>query len=144
MMPRGAYRRNAGRRGSALVEFAIVAMLLLTVMLACFEFDRMLLTYTSLANAASTGTRYAIVHGSVSPSASGPGNDPASVVTEVKNMAVLGMLDLSRLDVRVRYPDGHNDPGGQVTVTVVYPYIPWVPIPLTPTLAATSAGVIVY
>ena len=84
--------RASSRRGSTIVEFAVVAMLLLTVMFACFEFDRMLLTYTSLANAARAGARYAIVHGDTGGIVSGPGDDPASVVTVVKNMAVMGML----------------------------------------------------
>jgi Flp pilus assembly protein TadG len=119
-------------------------MLLIIVMFACFEFDRMLLTYTSLANSARVGARYAIVHGNTGGIVSGPGDDPASVITVVKNMAVLGLLKTDRLTVWVRYPDGRNTPGSRVTVTVQYPYDPWVPIPVRPNLVSTSAGVIVY
>lgn len=136
--------KGDARRGSTLVEFAMVAMMLFTMVFACFEFDRMLLTYTSVANAARAGARYAIVHGSTGGVVSGPADDPAAVVTAVRRMAVLGMLDLDQLDVRVRYPDGANNPGSRVTVTVAYPYDPWFPIPVNPNLASTSAGVIVY
>lgn len=138
-------RKSAtSRRGSTIVEFAVVAMLLLSVMFACFEFDRMLLTYTSLANAARAGARYAIVHGNTGGIVSGPGDDPASVITVVKRMAVMGLLKTDSLVVRVRYPDGNNEPGSRVTVTVEYPYNPWFALPIRPNLVSTSAGVIVY
>ncbi len=44
--------RRHEERGAALVEFALVTMILLTVIIASVEFDRLLLVYTSLANAA--------------------------------------------------------------------------------------------
>ena len=52
------------RRGSELVEFALVSFLLFSVIFAVFEFGRMVLVYNSIANAARVGVRFAEVHGS--------------------------------------------------------------------------------
>ena len=38
--------------GATIIEFAIVAFLLFLVIFASFEFDRMMLVYTTLANSA--------------------------------------------------------------------------------------------
>lgn len=137
--------RNAkSRRGGALVEFALVAVLLLTVMFACFEFSRMLLAYNSLANAAGSGSRYAIVHGNTGAANNcGPGNT-AACVAAVRAMAVIGMLNPARLNIAVGYPNGTNQPGSRVTVNVTYAYDPWFELPLRVNLGATSEGVIVY
>jgi Flp pilus assembly protein TadG len=136
------------------VEFALVVIVLLTVILAGLEFDRMLMVYTSVANAARVGVRYAIVHGR---SRTGTG-DPASgatgasnVVTVTKNWAKLGFLNPARLTVQVAYPgstdptvDPGNNPGSTVVVTVTYPYDPLTFLPLTVNVSSTSRGVIVF
>jgi len=51
-------------RGQALVEFALCTVLLLALIFAVVEFGRMMLCYTTIANGARIGARYAIVHGS--------------------------------------------------------------------------------
>ena len=144
-------RRPApSRRGGAVVEFAFVLLLLLTLIFAGIEFDRMLLVYTSLANATGVGVRYAIVHGSYSAAPSGAtGND--KVVTVVKGFAQIGFLNPDNVEVTVEYPassdpklDPGNAPGSQVVITVSYPYDPLTFLPFSPTLRATSRGVIVY
>jgi len=56
-------QRLRSERGSTLVEFGQVAFLLITTMLAMVEFGRMLVVYTTVANSARAGARYAIVHG---------------------------------------------------------------------------------
>jgi Flp pilus assembly protein TadG len=148
-------KKRTARRGAAMVEFAIVLVLLLTVVLAGIEFDRMLLVYTSVANAAGVGARYAIVHGSsrtgTGSPASGAVNGGATVITVVKNWAQLGFLDPAKLNVVVDYPsstnpkvDPGNTPGSQVVVTVTYPYDPLTFIPLNVNLKSTSRGVIVF
>jgi len=50
-------------RGQALVEFALVLPLFLTLMLAIFDIGRVIWARNSLENAAREGARYAIVHG---------------------------------------------------------------------------------
>jgi Flp pilus assembly protein TadG len=50
-------------RGQALVEFALVLPMFLTLMLAIFDIGRVIWARNSLENAAREGARYAIVHG---------------------------------------------------------------------------------
>ena len=111
----------------------------------------MVLVYVTVANAARAAARYAIVHGSSRASgagttnASGPANNPAQVVTVVKNFASPGVLSTGRLVITINYPNGSNAPGQPVNVTVVYPYDPlttW--LPLNVRLGSTSQGVIVF
>jgi len=123
-------RRPGGRRGQALVEFSVVTLMTAVSLLFVVEMGRALLVYTTVANAARAGVRYAIVHGSTRAagstpdSASGPGNNPAQVVTVVKNFASAGLLTTSRLVVTVTYPGSSNAPGQLVNIGVVYPYDP--------------------
>ena len=140
-----------GRRGQTLVEFSVVAVLTAIMLLFVVEMGRMLLVYTTVANAARAGVRYAIVHGSTRSagstvdSASGPGNDPTPVVTVVKNFASGGLLTTSRLVVHVTYPGGSNAPGQYVTVSVVYPYDPLTTyFSKTLRLGSATQGIIVF
>ena len=141
----------AGRRGQTLVEFSVVAVLTVIMLLFVVEIGRMLLVYTTVANAARAGVRYAIVHGSTRSagttvdSASGPGADPAQVVTVVKNFASAGLLTTSLLVVNVTYPGGSNVPGQYVTITVVYPYDPLTTyFSKTLRLGSATQGIIVF
>ena len=139
------------RAGQGLVEFSLVAVMLVLMLLFIVEISRMVLVYTTVANAARAGMRYAIVHGSSRAtgltvnSASGPGADPAQVLTVVNNFASAGPLRRGLLVVHATYPGSSNAPGQIVVVTAVYPYDP-----LTTyfykslRLGSTSQGVIVF
>ena len=142
---------RAGRAGQTMVEFSVVAVLTAIMLLFVVEMGRMLLVYTTVANAARAGVRYAIVHGSTRSagstvdSASGPGNNPTQVVTVVKNFASGGLLTTSRLVVHVTYPGGSNAPGQYVTVSVVYPYDPLTTyFSKTLRLGSATQGIIVF
>jgi Flp pilus assembly protein TadG len=122
-----------------------VVMLLFVV-----EMGRMLLVYTTVANAARAGVRYATVHGSsrqvgtCTDCASGPGST-AQVVTVVKNFASAGLLTTSRLVVNVTYPGASNAPGQFVNITVVYPYDPLTTyFSKTLRLGSATQGVILF
>lgn len=141
----------AGRRGQTLVEFSVVAVLTVIMLLFVVEMGRMLLVYTTVANAARAGVRYAVVHGSsrtagtTVDSAAGPGADPVQVVTVVKNFASGGLLTTSLLVVHVTYPGASNAPGQFVTITAVYPYNPLITyFSKTLRLGSSSQGVIVF
>ena len=112
---------------------------------------RMILVYTTVANSARAGARYAIVHGSSrgagsgSTNASGPSSNPAQVLTVVKDFASAGMLTTSKLVITVAYPGSSNAPGQLVNVTVSYPYDPlttW--LPLRVNLGSTTQGIIAF
>jgi len=142
-------RNTASRRGSSLVEFALVCFQLLLMIFAAFEFARLIVVYTTVANASRVGVRYAIVHGNTSTASgvngpSGPGANPANVVNVVRDYAGVGLLDLSRLTVIVAYPDASNAPGSRVTVTTGYAYDPWAVVPLRVPLGTTTQGVITF
>jgi Flp pilus assembly protein TadG len=136
-------------RGSTLIEFCLISVMLVIVLLGVVEMGRMVLVYTTIANAARAGARYAIVHGAdqtVSPS--GPGNPCTcpDVQTVVKNFAGAGLVNTSLLTITVSYPNG-NTAGSPVSVTVTYPYDPLVNYfssILNKTLGSTSEGVITF
>lgn len=140
-----------GRVGQSLVEFSLVAVLTVVMLFFVVETGRMLLVYTTVANAARAGARYAIVHGSTRAagatvdSASGPGADPVQVLTVVKNFASAGLLTTGRLVVHATYPGSSNAPGQYVVITVVYPYDPLTTyFSRTLRLGSAAQGVIVF
>lgn len=143
------------RRGSTLVEFVMIAMLLVLLVFAGFEFSRMALVYTAIANAAKAGVRYAIVHGA--NRSGGSGADGASgglgsdeVVTVVKKFASSGALNSSGVTVLVTYPasagtNPGNSIGSTVIVKVSYVYDPFVSLlPLRVPLSSEARGIIVF
>jgi Flp pilus assembly protein TadG len=132
------------------VEFAVVAFLSLILLLSIVEISRMTLVYTTVANAARAGARYAIVHGGTRTGSgvdgpSGPAQNPAQVVTVVRNFASAGLLSTGNLVITVNYPGASNAPGQLVSVTVVYPYDPLTTyFPLRVRLGSTSQGVVAF
>jgi Flp pilus assembly protein TadG len=142
-------RRFKREEGATLVEFSLVAVLLVIVLLSVAEMGRMVLVYTTMANAARAGARYAIVHGgdrsgSGIDGPSGP-SDYSQVTTVVRNFAAAGLLTASKVGVTVTYLDGDNLPGDHVSVTVTYTYDPMIGYfnsSLAKSLGSTSEGVI--
>jgi Flp pilus assembly protein TadG len=143
---RGRVRR---RRGNTLVEMALIAVLLFLMLFAMVEFGRMALVYANIANAARVGARYAIVHGATNTGsgasgANGPGAT-AEIESIVKDYTKGGLLDTTRMNITVTYPDGGlNTPGSRVTVQVRYPYDPFTVLPLEVTLGSETTGVITF
>jgi Flp pilus assembly protein TadG len=150
MMVRSAREWRSDRAGQTLVEFSLVTFLTIILLLAVVEISRMVLVYTTVANAARAGARYAVVHGSDrtgggADGPSGPGNNPAQVVTVIKNFASAGLLTTSNLIISVNYPGASNLPGQLLSVTVIYPYDPFTSyFPLRVRLGSVTQGVILY
>lgn len=140
-------KRWRAEQGSALIEFSLIAFMFIIILLGIVELGRMVLVYTTLANAARAGARYAIVHGGdLTTGASGPGNT-AQIQTVVENFASAGLLNTNNLTVTVTYPNGINTAGGLVSVAVSYPYDPLVAYfssTLNVTMGSTSEGVIAF
>lgn len=136
--------------GQALVEFALVTFLTIIMLFSVVELSRMVLVYTTVANAARAGARYAIVHGSDRTGSgadgpSGPTSNPTEVVKVIKNVASAGLLKSSSLLITVTYPGASNDPGDVLSVTVIYPYDPFTAyFPLRVRLGSTTQGVILF
>jgi Flp pilus assembly protein TadG len=137
-------------RGSSLIEFTLISFMFVILLLGVVEMGRMVLVYTTIANAARAGARYAIVHGvDQTASPSGPGNPCTcpDVTTVVKNFASAGLVNTSALTITVSYPNGNNNAGSLVTVKVMYTYDPFVNYfgtLLNKSLGSTSQGVITY
>lgn len=137
--------------GSSLIEFSLIAFMFVILLLGVVEMGRMVLVYTTVANAARAGARYAIVHGADrtgtgADGPSGPGST-TQVQTVVQNFASAGLLDTSQLTITVTYPNGNNNPGSNVNVSVTYPYDPLVRYfnaMLGVTMGSTSQGVITF
>jgi len=125
--------RGKGRckteEGSTLVEFALVGFSFILLLLSVVEMGRMLLVYTSIANAARAGTRYAIVHGGERTGTgidgpSGPSCPCTQINKVVTSFASAGLVTTPNLNITVEYPDGTNTAGSRVTVKVTYSYDP--------------------
>lgn len=137
--------------GSSLLEFCLMSLVFIIILLSVVEMGRMVLVYTTMANSAREGVRYAICHGSDRSGSgingpSGPGN-VAQVQTVVQYFAGAGLLTTSNVTIAVTYPDGTNTPGSRVNVRVTYVYDPLVTYfnnLLNDSLGSTSQGVISY
>ena len=55
--------RLRNERGAALVEFSLVAAIMLAVLFGVIEIGRLMLVYNTLADAARAGARYALSMG---------------------------------------------------------------------------------
>jgi Flp pilus assembly protein TadG len=141
--------------GASLIEFSLIAVMFIIVLLSVVEMGRMILVYTTVANAARAGARYAIVHGQERTGSgvngpSGPSCGPSSctqINTVVQNFAAAGLVNTANLTIAVAYPNGSNAAGSPVTVTVSYTYDPLVGYfksILNKTLGSTSQGVITF
>lgn len=142
---------NKAERGQSLVEFALSTLVLITLLLGVVEIGRMILVYTTVANATRAGVRYAIVHGF---------NNPATVPVET---VVTNFLSAAPMNTGAVTPtvacsiDGstystcaalnsNTKPGCRVKVSVNYTYDPFLRYFPWPSinLGSTSRGVITF
>jgi Flp pilus assembly protein TadG len=124
-------------RGQTLVEFSFTVFMLVMVLLGVVEIGRMVLVYTTIANAAKAGVRYAEVHGADSAVSA------SQVQTVVQNY--LSAAPLSSASATITSSGVGGAIGSPVSVTVTYPYDPLTSyFPLTVTLGSSSQGVITF
>jgi Flp pilus assembly protein TadG len=110
--------------GQALVEFAMAALITLLLVLGVVEFSRIMLVYTTLADAARLGARYAITHGTP------PGNSvptqsdiQSGVQAVVEKFLAPGTVDINTVVITTSFPpSGATTPGNRVLVDLYYPY----------------------
>jgi Flp pilus assembly protein TadG len=118
--------------GQALIETALMIVVIITVVFSVFELSWLMYTYSVLADAANEGVRYAIVHS---------GADPAGTQAKVKAFASTSLHDVSTISVSVTPPDGTYTPPNRVRVSVTYAYIPFLPQFITaPTMHSFAEG----
>lgn len=129
--------RRAARRGAATLEAAITVPVFLALVLGMIDLSLGVARFNTLSQAARHGARQAAVHGklartdwdggpwgptAIPPTAASAGNPPA--VNAVAPALANCPLDESR--VQVEWPDGNNDPGSRVRVTVTSTYRPMI------------------
>ena len=144
--PAGRHEENAMRRvmrnerGQTLLEYSVVILTVLTVIFGVFETARLVLAYTTLAEAARAGARYAVVHGADCTGACVPDDGTATA----QNVASAAGLT-SATATTTYSPPGTTVPGTLVTVTVSYTFVPVTPLAaLGVPLSSTTEAMIVY
>ena len=127
------------QRGTAMVEFAIVAaVIFIPMVFGIIEFGRLVWAKNMITAAAREGVRYSIVHGSES----GAIADSAAVADYV--------ISRTKLSPIIVHPSwtGAKDPGKDTaTVRVEYVYTPIVKVPgllTSKTINSTSKQIIAY
>ena len=110
-------RRN--EKGQAMVEFAIVAPILLLLVFGIVQFGILFNNYLTLTDAVRTGARQAAVSRTLS--------DPVTTTKNRVTSAAASTLKTTDLDITVDPYDPINGThswvqGGDVTVTATYPY----------------------
>jgi hypothetical protein len=135
----GLAKRLRNHRGQALVEFALVALLLVMLLVGIVDVSRLILTYTTIANAARAGTRYAIVHGSDNSS-------PCNVTTYIKGYLSAASMNIAHPPLTIAAPACGSAAGTIITTTVTYTYTPLITyfFPTSISLSSTSEGVVVF
>ncbi len=157
--------RRVQNRGSAIIEFALVLLVFLTMLIGIMGFGQALYAYHFVSSAAKTAARWAAVNGSTcgnDASCNGTGgmnNGPASasdVANYVAAMAPPGITsDPTRLTTTTTWPGGGttcsgatNSPGCPVEVQVSYSFnflFPMIGASATAvTLSSTAQMVIVH
>jgi Flp pilus assembly protein TadG len=125
-------RRINGRRGTALVEFALVAPIFLLFAVGTVEFGRAIMVQEALTNASREGARVGILDGALTTD-----------VTSAVNTYLSGM-SISGATTSVTPTDPGTQPAGTqvtVSVSVAYNSVTWVPSPWflkNKTLTATT------
>ncbi len=114
MIKRLISQRTQRRRGSIIVEFALIFMLFLVVVLGLMEFGRCMWTYATVAHAARQAARFCMVRGTINPATT------TDIENVVKRFAV-GPED-SKLIINTTYGPAVNQRGDIVEVEVGYPF----------------------
>jgi Flp pilus assembly protein TadG len=119
--------RRSGRRGQGLVEFAIVAPVLIVLVFGVFDFGRAMSANVTVANSSREGARYlianAVTQGSTSYSSCQSGtNDstpPSSTSAEGKAWRQLQSdgLDLTKVGMAIYFYKSTNDPANDTSST---------------------------
>jgi Flp pilus assembly protein TadG len=121
------------QRAQAMVEFAMILLVTLTLIFGIIQASLALYAYSFVSYAARTGARYAMVRGSHS---SAPATN-SSVQTYIQGLAVA--LNTSSLTVTTTW-NPNNSPGSTVTVSVSYVFAPLAPFVWSSSLTMASTA----
>jgi Flp pilus assembly protein TadG len=116
----GKRRRDGGRRGAAVVEFAVVSPVLLLILLGMIECGRMIMVQQALTTAVREGARAASLTGTAG----------AAINAVEEFLAGVGVRGSSvKVTPGSSGITGHGQP---ITVTVTVPFakVSWLPSPI--------------
>ncbi len=102
-------------RGTAFVEFGLLAPVFFIVTVGIVDFGRMMWLSNSVEHAATEGARYAAVRG--------VGKPTVATAQQIKDFAraQVTLIPTSEMTVNVSWtPTNNNNPGSTVTVQVTY------------------------
>lgn len=117
--------RNKSQAGQSLVEFSLMAIVLIILLMGVMDLGRAYFTYLALKDAAAEGAYYGQGHpGWIDGSLSGTSDDdPNNIDYRVRNSAPKGgLVDWDDPDVTVTIDVPNPAPGELLTVTVSAPY----------------------
>ena len=104
------------QRGTALVEFALVASIVILLTLSVFQLGFVYFAISDLNNAARDGARYGSVH---------PGDDSLIKTNVMKH---LSFANNSSVHIDVTRPDGNTNADSRITVTLQYTIPSFMPL----------------
>lgn len=124
-----AARSRHHERGAAVLEFAVVSVMLLTLTFGIIDFGRGLYSYSMVVNGARLGARYAIVRGGGCTNSDCPATND-SIQAYVRSQSPL--VDPNAVSVTTTWPGGtsnctsvaapYNGAGCPVSVQVNYTF----------------------
>lgn len=92
---------NRREKGQALVEFALISVMLFTLLIGITDLARLYFTYASMSNAAREGTRCASIN-------------PYDMDTINERAEALLIVFGDNADIQVTFPDGSRRVGSRV------------------------------
>jgi Flp pilus assembly protein TadG len=112
---RSQHARKKGQEGQAIVEFTMIATILIVLLLAIAQFGIIWSDYVSVTQAAREGARRAVVKGS---------EGQAAMISYANQGARTSAANLkqSSMTVTTTAPNGTWNAGDPIKVTVTYPY----------------------
>jgi Flp pilus assembly protein TadG len=112
------------RRGTAAIEFAILAPLLITLVLGLIEFGRVMMVEQVLTNAAREGCRTGVLPGNAA-------SDVRNTVTTYLSNSSITLSDPTN-QISVNPDPGTASSGTAITVTINIPFnsVSWLPVPV--------------
>jgi len=139
MMPIRKFAERRSEGGQAMVEFALLIVFIFVLFVSMLQFILLMYAYTTLADAAKEGVRYAVVHGTGSGGSLCSGPSPGCGDSSGNNVKLglasenwIGVLPLTQLSfqavsagsVTIVYADDCSTPGCRVRVSVSHQYSP--------------------
>ncbi len=127
--------------GEAAFEFIMSILTIMFVVFWMWELVMAVYTLNVLSDAAKEGVRLATVSGQ----SSGSGCPNSAIVSRVQYYAKGTFHDISGMTVTVTFPDGNSCASpNRVRVEVLYNYVPYMSLPITPALRTAAEGRIVF